>query len=91
MNPITNPSTRVFTRVDAEREIKKELGMRRKVWGMADRNQEKFVKLEHQRRYDVLKDLQKVLGSMTDAQWIKFLKLASRMEEAKLSQTKLFE
>jgi hypothetical protein len=53
-------------------EIKTELSMRRKVWPKIYGEVDRFVKIEHQERYDLLTKAKRIFEQMTDADFSKF-------------------
>lgn len=67
---------------DVRGEVKKELGMRLKVWGKVER-----MSLERKRRYEILSDLAEVLEQMSVAEYNRFVK---RVADAKASVQTLF-
>lgn len=50
-----------FTLEEIKREIRRELEMRRRVWPTVSGMPERFISMEHQRKYDILKQLSEVL------------------------------
>lgn len=52
---------RTFNLADIRKEIRRELEMRRNVWQTVPGLPERFVSMEHQRKYDILKQLSEVL------------------------------
>jgi len=50
-------------------EIRFECAMRLKVWRMADRKNQKFLKLEQQIRFDQMVFLGEMISAMTDQEW----------------------
>jgi len=54
------------------KEFDTELKMRRKVWPKIYGEVDRFVKIEHQERYDILQIAKRVFEQMTDADFAKF-------------------
>ncbi len=70
MNPVNqNPR---LTKKRILSELRKELGMRLKVWPMADRANKKFLKLEHQVRFEQMVFLGKLISKMSDHEFLHY-------------------
>ncbi|MEM6359956.1 MAG: hypothetical protein AAF731_07675 [Bacteroidota bacterium] len=85
------------TKKDASGEIRVEMRMRRKVWKMADRSNDRFVNFEHQRRFEIICLVGEVLDVMTEQEWRHFVQrvqsrkeLKRKEEEALKNQQNLF-
>jgi hypothetical protein len=54
------------------KELDTELKMRRKVWPKIYGEVDRFVKIEHQERYDLLATAKRIFEQITDADFAKF-------------------
>lgn len=52
---------KTFSLQEIRKEIRRELEMRRKVWQTVSGMPEQFISMEHQRKYDILRQLSIVL------------------------------
>lgn len=53
-------------------EVRKECAMRMKVWKMADSKNRRFLKLDHQVRFEQMVHIGKILNVMTDFEYEHF-------------------
>lgn len=72
------------------KELRDELAMRRKVWTRISGFQTQFVSVEHQRKYDLLFDLEKILEEMTDREFLAISDRIERKKADKKAQSSLF-
>lgn len=78
------------TKKDALAELQKEMYMRRKVWKMADRKNEKFYNSEHQKRYDTLREVHDTIAAITPKEWHEFQQRIERKKQELEQQKSLF-
>lgn len=80
-------------RIKAIEELREEVKDRRKRWTMADSKENRFLKTEHQNRFDILIQLGCVLSTMTDREYIDLVKRHQhhQKEKAEIAANNLFE
>lgn len=79
-----------MTLVGTISELNRELAMRRKVWQRLPGEKERFVNQDHQRQYDVLKNLLELLTISGETGWKEMEYRRAQKEQDEKAQQSLF-